>query len=147
MMKKLSSPARQIAGFGSALLFAFVLQGVLLPQEASAQAPLPAAQAAEFLGRWNVAVETDMGPFEVVLNIQDSEGNTVANVGSPQGDVAVTDISRAGEQLVLKYGFAGPEGEIPIVVNLERDGENLKTTMDVGGGMFSASGVGRRAAQ
>jgi hypothetical protein len=131
----------------AALLAVPLLASALAPAKASAQTPLPVAQAAEFLGRWNVAIETDMGPFDVVLNIQDSEGVTVANVGSVQGEVAVTDISRTGDQLVLKYSFDSPDGAIPIVVNLQRDGENLKTSMDVGGGLFTAAGVGRRATQ
>jgi hypothetical protein len=131
----------------AALLAVPLLASALAPAKASAQTPLPVAQAAEFLGRWTVAIETDMGPFDVVLNIQDSEGVTVANVGSVQGEVAVTDISRTGDQLVLKYSFDSPDGAIPIVVNLQRDGENLKTSMDVGGGLFTAAGVGRRATQ
>jgi len=130
-----------------AILALAVLVGGFLPSAVSAQAPLPVAQATEFLGKWNVAVQTDFGPFDVVLDIKDSEGRTVANVVSPEGEVAVTDISRSGENLVLKYGFAGPEGAIPIVVNLSRDGEALKTTMDIGGGLFTAAGTGRRAPQ
>jgi len=149
MIMKTSAPSRLLARITMATIFAVSALAVgLIPAKASAQTPLPVAQAAEFLGRWNVSIESDMGPFEVLLDIKDSEGRTVATVGSPgQGDVAVTDISRAGEQLVLKYSFAGPDGEIPILVNLNRDGENLRTTMDVGGGLFSATGTGRRATQ
>jgi hypothetical protein len=148
MTNSKTDPSRYLNPIGPLAVLAFVLLvGGLLPSRVSAQTPLPVAQAAEFLGKWNVAVQTDLGPFDVVLDIKDSEGSTVANVGSPQGDVSVTDISRSGEQLVLKYGFAGPEGEIPIVVNLSRDGENLKTSMDIGGGLFTASGTGRRAPQ
>jgi hypothetical protein len=144
-----TNTSKILARVSPAALLAVALLAIgLVPAKVSAQTPLPVAQAAEFLGKWNVSIESEMGPFEVSLNIQDSEGKTVATVGSPQGgDVAVTDISRTGEQLVLKYSFAGPDGDIPILVNLIRDGENLKTTMDVGGGLFSATGTGRRATQ
>jgi len=148
-MNRSARKAGVFAHFNPIPLFATILVvGGLIPTGVSAQqAPLPAAQAADFMGRWNVAIESDFGPFEVVLHIQDSQGRTVASVGTPQGDATVTEISRSGEQLVLRYAFDGPDGALPIVVNLRRDGENLRTTMDVGGGLFTASGTGRRATQ
>lgn len=131
-----------------------LIAAVLAPLSVEAQAQsaatsLPASQATEFMGRWNVAVQTDMGPFNVVVSIEDSEGKVVANVGSDQGSATVTDVSRNGSQLVLKYPFPAPEGgeAIPVVVTLTREGEALKTVMDVAGGAFTATGTGTRAPQ
>jgi hypothetical protein len=111
---------------------------------AIAQTPLPTSEAQAFLGNWNVALQTDMGPVDLGIHIRDLEGNVVAEASAPQGTETVSDISRVEESLVLRYSMNADGQVLPISITLVPDGEQLRASLDVGGGMFSATGTGTR---
>jgi hypothetical protein len=82
------------------------------------------------------------------LDVADQEGKVAASIGSPEmgGSQPVTDITRSGESLVLKFEADAQGQIIAVAVTLEPNGENLDVWFEVGTGEFSASGVGTRAA-
>ena len=130
------------------LAVAVALLGIVVsPRAAWAQSELDASEAAAFMGTWTVSLETDQGSFDLPLEIEDQGGKVAANVGLPPGGeiVAVTDITRSDERLVLSYDIDGGGQLIPATLTLTPDGEGLRVVFDVGGGLFSAGGSATRA--
>jgi hypothetical protein len=117
------------------------------PMQASAQSELDTAQAQAFLGSWVINMNTDFGPMTISMSITDQAGKVAANVGSPEmgGTVAVTDITRAGERLVLRYDIDAQGQFIDVSMSLQPDGENLATTIEAAGGQFMTTAVATRA--
>lgn len=110
---------------------------------ASAQSELDVAEAEGFIGSWVVALETQMGPLNLDLDIQDMDGKVGATMGSPElgGSQAIDDISRAGDALVLNYQMDAQGQVVPVSVNLVPEGEDLAAQIDFAGGQFVASGT------
>ena len=126
---------------------AAVLGAVLSPLAASAQSQLDVAEAQAFLGNWNLSLQTDFGPFDLELKIEDQGGKVAAMVGSEEagGLQNVTNITRSGEKLVLTYEIDAQGQIADVVLTLERDDEALSAEFEVGGGAFTASGRATRA--
>ncbi len=119
-----------------------------LPGHASAQSQLDVAQAQAFLGKWVISMQTDFGPFSMNLDLADQGGKVAGSVGAPEmgGMQSVTDISRSGETLVLKFTSSAQGQVFDVSLALVPSGEALAVLFDVGAGQFSASGVATRAA-
>lgn len=114
------------------------------PFSVSAQG-VPVAEAETFIGNWELPLATDMGPFEMTIDITNADGQVAAAVGSPQGAQAVEDISKSGEDLVLTYSMDAQGQSIPVMLTLRPDSDDLAVTVDAAGGMFVASGTATRA--
>ena len=128
------------------LAVAAVLLGVVFsPPATSAQSTLDTSEAEAFLGTWDIPLQTDFGPLDVALKIEDQGGKVGASVGSlAQGGMFdVTDITRSGENLVLSYELATEGGMLPLTLTLVPAGEGLTASFDVGG-QFSFSGTATR---
>ena len=139
-MKTTLVSARRLAVAAALLGVAF------FPPAASAQSMLDTSEAEAFLGTWNIPLQTDFGPLDLELRIEDQGGKVAASVGSPgqDGMFDVTDITRSGENLVLTYELE-TEGEmLPLTLTLVPAGEGLRASFDVGG-QFSLSGTATRA--
>ena len=139
-MKTTLVSARRLAVAAALLGVAF------FPPAASAQSMLDTSEAEAFLGTWNIPLQTDFGPLDLELRIEDQGGKVAASVGSPgqDGMFDVTDITRSGENLVLTYELE-TEGEmLPLTLTLVPAGEALRASFDVGG-QFSLSGIATRA--
>lgn len=124
------------------------LVGALLaPIGASAQSQLDVAQAQAFLGSWVINMDTDFGPMVINMNIQDQSGKVAATVGSPEmgGMLDVTDITREGANLVLKYDIDAQGQYIDVMMSLEPSGESLNTVIEAAGGQFMTTAVATRA--
>jgi len=121
------------------------LLGVLAaPSGVTAQSQLPVAEARQFLGTWNLALQTDMGPFEFGLALRDVEGRVAAQVRSELGNVEVDTVRRSGDNLVLEYALNAQGQSIPVSMTLRPDGDAMRATMDFAGGMFTAIGNATR---
>jgi hypothetical protein len=121
---------------------------LLAPAAVSAQSDLDAAEAQAFMGDWVVALDSDMGPFTLDLEIADAEGKVTAAIGSPDmgGPMQdVTEIMRSGEGLTLAWELDAQGQIVDAMLILSPDGENLSTLFTVADGQFSASGVATRA--
>lgn len=129
----------------SAALVALVTVAVLAPAQGRAQSQLDAAQAKAFLGEWAMSLQTDFGPLDIEMVIEDKGGKVAATVGSPDfGMQSVTDITRAGERLVLKYDVDAQGQYVDVQLQLEPDGNNLKFWIEAAAGQFSMSGTATR---
>ncbi len=135
------------------LAVAAALLGVVFsPRVASAQSELDASEAGAFLGTWAVSLQSDFGPIEFPLELTDQDGKVAASVGAldPSGGgggemTAVTDITRSGEGLVLRYEFDAGGQIVPVSLTLTPDGEGLAAVFDIADGAFSAGGSATRA--
>ena len=127
---------------------AALLGAVLSPQAASAQSELDASEAGAFLGSWSVSLESDFGPIEFSLELEDQGGKVAANVGSPDpagGLTEVTDITRSGDDLVLRYDFDAQGQSVLASLILTPDDEGLLALFEIGDGAFSAGGMATKA--
>jgi hypothetical protein len=109
-----------------------------------ARAQLTVADAGNFMGEWRINLDSPQGPFELTLKLADKEGKVecelTSDIAPPQ---PVTDVSKAGDDLVLKYigNFQGQSFDAKIT--LTPDGEkNAKVVFDVMSGQFLMNGTG-----
>jgi hypothetical protein len=127
---------------------AALLGAVVSPQAASAQSELDASEAGAFLGSWNLSLESDFGPIEFPLELEDQGGKVAGNVGSPDpsgGLTEVTDITRSGDDLVLRYDFDAQGQSVLVSLILTPDDEGLLALFEIGDGAFSAGGMATKA--
>ena len=130
----------------NAAIASFLVTTVLLPSTASAQSQLDTSDAQAFVGSWDLAITSEMGPFNIDLEIADRGGKVAAVMGTPEmGSQEVTDITRQGEDLLLRYAFNQQGQIIPISLTLTPQGEALGAAVNVGDGMFTATGTATRA--
>ena len=77
---------------------------VCAPLVASAQSTLAVADASKFIGNWAINMDTPQGAFTMNLNLTDKSGKVGGEISA---DVLptqeITDITKSGEDLVLKY--------------------------------------------
>ena len=130
---------------------AALLGVVVAPRAVSAQSELDASEATAFLGSWSVSFQSDFGAIEFPLELADQDGKVAATVGLPDftgagpgAPVAVTDLSRSGEGLVLNYEFDAGQ-LVAVSLTLTPDGEDLAAVFDLAGGALSLSGTAKRA--
>ena len=127
---------------------AALLGAVVSPRAASAQSELDASEAGAFLGSWSVSLESDFGPIEFPLEIEDQDGKVAASAGSPDpagGLTEVTDITRSGDDLVLRYDFDAQGQSVLASLILTPDDEGLLALFEIGDGAFSAGGMATKA--
>lgn len=122
---------------------------VLSPMMALAQSPaLATAEAAAFVGSWTLTLESPQGAFAQTLVIKDAEGHVAAEISNElQPDaVAITDIAKAGEDLVLKFtgDFQGQPFNATITMTPDGD-DKSKVSFDVMDGQFVMEGAGIKA--
>ena len=115
---------------------------VCAPFVASAQSSLAVADAAKFLGNWAVNMDTPQGAFTMNLNLTDKAGKVAGEISADQLPTQeITDITKAGENLVLKYAsdFQGQAFNVKITMSV--DGAKGKVTFDAADGQFVMDGA------
>ncbi len=69
-----------------------------------AQAPLAVADAGKFMGAWLLTLDSPQGPFAMTMTLTDVEGKVACELTSDVFPTQkVTDVSKSGADLVLKY--------------------------------------------
>ena len=112
---------------------------------AQAPAPPPTAEAAKFMGAWVITLESPQGPFSMTLTVSDNAGNTAAELTSDiMPAQKVTDISKAGDDLVLKYQGDFQGQAFAAKITLTPTDEKLGVNFDVMDGQFMMKGVGTK---
>ena len=104
-----------------------------------------AADAKPFLGRWTTTFDSPQGPatFDIEIHLDTGDpGATVSN--SIIGDAAVTDITKSGASLVLRYVVDVQGTQVPVSISLLPDGETLKADFSFLDGQYAASSVATR---
>jgi hypothetical protein len=110
-----------------------------------AQAPLPIAEAEKFMGAWLLTLDSPQGPFAMTMTLSDAEGKVACELTSDiMPAQKVTDISKSGNDLVLKYqgDFQGQAFSAKITLTPVED--KLGINFDVMDGQFMMSGVGTK---
>ena len=133
---------------GFLALAAVLAVGLMVPAVSSAQgkaSTLDTAKAKAFVGDWVLTVEGRRGPQERPLAITDVGGKVAAELGGGRGGpVAITDISMAGADLVMKWNQTGPNGDVPVVMTLTLKDGALVVKQDMAGGQFTSNGTGKK---
>ena len=110
---------------------------------AAAQASsLASTDAKGWIGDWTLTIEGGRGPQERTLTIKDMGGKVAANMGGGRGGpIDITDISKKGTDLVLKFKQQGRGGEqaVTMTLSMQADG-TLKVSQDLGGNMQMGTG-------
>ena len=133
---------RNVLAVAAALAITWLLPASSAAEQAST---LDTAKAKAFVGEWILTIEGRRGPQERPLTIKDVGGKVAAELaGGRGGPVAITDISMAGADLVLKWSQQGPQGEVPVVMTLTLKDGALAVKQDIAGGQFSSSGTGKK---
>jgi len=111
----------------------------------SAQAPLSAADAGKFMGAWALTLDSPQGPFTLTLTLSDKDGSVAGEMTSDMMPTQkVEDISKAGNDLVLKYqgDFQGQQFSAKITLTPVED--KLGVSFDIMDGQFQMTGVGTK---
>ena len=106
-----------------------------------------AAQAAPFLGDWTLSMTSQMGPMTFGLSVLTEGGKVAATIASDnQSKSNITDITAAGQNLVLKYTFQYSGTAVKNAVTLTPKGQELVVGMSLLDGQFEMSGTGTKGA-
>jgi hypothetical protein len=111
------------------------------PLVASAQSSLAVADASKFIGTWAIDMETPQGAFTMNLSLTDKSGRVAGEISA---DVLptqeITDISKSGDDLVLKYSsdFQGQAFNVKITMSVQ--GAKGKVSFDAADGQFVMEG-------
>jgi hypothetical protein len=127
--------------FRTVLIAASVL---VLPLTASAQSTLAAADAAAFIGTWELGLDTPQGPMSMNLVVKDDGGKVAAEISAPPmlPDVQkIPDISKDGPGLLLKYVLEAQGMQIPAKILLAPVGDKWKASFDFMDGQFTVEGT------
>ena len=119
---------------------------VLVTGVMSAQALSP-VDAGAFMGSWTLALDTPQGSFEQSLVLKDEDGKVIAEISNQmQPDVQkVTDVSKKGDDLMLKFSGNFQGNPFDAVITMTPDGtDKCKVMFDVNSGMFTMNGTGTK---
>jgi len=124
-----------------------LIVAVLVPPLVAAQSQLDTSEARAFIGRWDLAFQTQIGPFNFDLDIEDEGGKVTARMGSPNlgGSREITDITQSGDNLLMRYQMDAQGQMVSVSMTLSVAGEGLNAQLDFAEGMFSAIGTATRA--
>jgi hypothetical protein len=110
-----------------AALFAFVAISA-----GEAQAQVATADARPFIGVWSLPLQGE-APTTVTVDIHDHDGQLMAVVTGDAGPAQVQRVSKSGDNLVLNYQRNLQGQNVPLVLTLTPEGDNLRGVLDVAG--------------
>ncbi len=139
----LATAAIQAAGTHGPLAASAVTVGAFArpfaPSQAAPPAPVPVkpADAAPYLGTWEIPLDTPRGPVVATLVLKVEAGKVVAGLSSAQlPEERITDITKSGDVLTLKASkdYHGPlssyQGLVTMVLTLTPAGKDLSAFFD-----------------
>lgn len=126
------------------VVFAVSVAGFGAPRLLAGGQALTSADAKPLMGDWVLTIEGGRGPQERALNIHDMGGKPMATIGGGRGNpIQVSDISKKGSDVVLKFKQQGRGGEVDVVMTLAMQADGtLKVTQEANGN--TASGTGKK---
>ena len=117
------------------------LAPIAFAQDAS---ELDVSEAEGFIGMWSLSLQSDQGPFDYSLDLKDMGGKVAATLNNDfLGESMVTDITKVGDDLTLKWEGDMQGQIIPLTLTLTPDGDGLKAMLDFAG-MAQMDGTGSR---
>src|SRR5713226_9353320 len=119
------------------------ITGLMAAGQASS---LAATDAKAWIGDWTLTIEGGRGPQERTLSIKDMGGKVAANMGGGRGGpIDISDISKKGNDLVMKFKQQGRGGEVDVTLTLSMQADGtLKVSQDLGGN--TQTGTGKKKA-
>lgn len=118
-----------------------------LSSNISSAQTLTVADLGIFAGEWTLTLDSPQGSFEQNLVFKDEDGKLIAEMSSQAMPEVqkVTDITKSGTDVVLKYAGNFQGNPFDAAVTLTPDGtDKCKVTFDVNGGQFTMSGTGTK---
>jgi hypothetical protein len=108
-------------------------------------APLMTADAAKFMGAWQLTLDSPQGPFVLTMTLTDADGKVACELTSDAMPAQkVADISKAGNDLVLKYQGDFQGQAFAAKITLTPVDDKLGVVFDIMDGQFTMSGVGAK---
>ena len=150
MLNRAGSPAQNQTGFKGSItmarLFGMIAVVLALSSNILASQALTVADLGSFAGEWTLSLDSPQGPFEQSLIFKDEGGKAVAEMHNDMvGTQKVTDITKEGSNIVLKYEGNFQGTAFQAAITLTPDGtDKCKVAFDVNGGQFSMSGTGTK---
>ena len=111
---------------------------------ASAQSALAVADAGAFMGGWTLGLDTPQGALSMELILKDAGGKVDASISAEPmlpGVTKITDVTKDGTKLVLKYVLDVQGMSIPAVITLIPEGDKWKAHFDFADGQFQTEGT------
>ena len=106
-------------------------------------APLMTADAGKFMGAWLLTLDSPQGPFALTMTLTDADGKVACELTSDiMPAQKVTDVSIAGNDLVLKYQGDFQGQAFAAKITLTPIEEKLAVNFDIMDGQFMMTGVG-----
>jgi hypothetical protein len=116
------------------------VSAMMVPNPAAAQ--LKPEDASKFLGAWALGMETPQGAMTMNLTVKDVDGKLAGSITSDMmPESAITDITKAGEALVLKYMLDFQGNAIPAKITLTPVAEKMTVSFDFADGQFTVDGT------
>ena len=130
-----------------ARLFATVALAIALSAGLGAVQQLSPSDAGAFMGSWSLMLDSPQGSFEQTMVLKDDGGKVVAELSNQmQPEVQkVTDVSKKGDDLILKFAGNFQGNPFDAAITLTPDGtDKCKVTFDINGGQFTMNGTGTK---
>ena len=109
----------------------------------AAQSSLTATDGAAFLGTWLLGLETPQGAMTMTLILKDEAGKVTGSMSADllPDPMKISEISKDGTKLVLKYSLDVQGQSIPAQTTLIPDGDKWKASFDFADGQFVVDGT------
>jgi len=100
------------------------------------------ADAKAWMGDWTLTMQGGRGPQERTLTIKDAGGKVAATMGGGRGGpIEIADVSKKGNDLVLKFKQQGRGGEQDAVLTLSMQPDGtLKASQMIGENTVEGTG-------
>jgi hypothetical protein len=124
-------------------LFVALASSAVFAAAGHAQTGVPSAEAAAFVGTWNVAVAAEP-PATIKIDVTDNNGQIAASVTGMEGTVtSVQDITQSQGALVLKYVTSLQGQSLPIKITLSPQAQTggLTASVDLADGLATFPGT------
>lgn len=107
---------------------------------------LTASDLGSFMGAWTLVLDSPQGAFEQELVFKDEGGKVIAEMSNQmQGTQTITDLSKDGENVVMKFAGDFQGNPFDATVTLTPDGtDKVKVTFDINAGQFTMGGTGTK---
>ena len=116
--------------------------GTLSTRMVSAQA-LMTADAKAWMGDWTLTIQGGRGPQERTITFKDAGGKVAATLGAGRrgGPTDITDVSKKGNDVMLKFKQQGRGGETDVVMTLSMQSDGtLKVKQEANGNTQEGTG-------
>jgi hypothetical protein len=106
---------------------------------------LRSADAKALLGDWTITAQGQQGPTTMALTLKADGDKTVGQISSEvMAPTTITDITKTGDSVFLRYSFDYQGNTVPTVVTLTPSGETLTVSFDFADGAYTMTGTASR---